>query len=734
MSKGSLNYPKQKLQDGGKKRSSVDYGTPEYEKAYSEGRFRDVPNQLDEVVVTADNRTGKNILEEYPYYNQLSAQDKKYFRDISPIGSQIRARARDGEGFNTDKAKSLVQGMLVDMPLASMQAPQSALVEGIEGLRGKEYNLANALNPGNQRLPSQTLGYKDPQGFFQNAANIGLDVVVDPSNIVGGGLAKNALRTATKKTQKVLPKAVNSISNNLKDLEYARKIAKEINYTFPKDIKKIAKSNDLTDKAIKKMVDEENTFARGVSTNWEKIEVENPQILRHLESKGIDWKKNPQEAAEYMGTHSPIDTGYNRVSMDEDAFSRGYDALYTSNSFKTAEGYTYGDGYVMKVKLPTDFSSASRKDWVDKNRLKYKKDKFNQDIKYFSGRKDITKELVPEKSLVNHLDIIKRGDKKELGEWKNKLIRELEEEQKSLEDRDVAVGFISFVQDKIKRLKKINFNKIKVVDRSDILDNKLLKTEMKSKDRLLSRLKQDLKLKPEEYPKLTDELRDKIKPILKRLDKKYPNRNAASEKLRVDEFFKEVKDLDSDVLNDMVENRLKGLNYAHYIHVAKPGEKILDVVDSRRITPENYKHKSRSHVNTYSKGLSAGAFTGISIGAASQTEMQDGGEVPISENGLYDYPEQTVKVPTKDGKITMKGIKYPVLGIANTGEEIMMQPEKEYHFKGATEVLEIPQLQDGGPKKKKTLKIKKPKAKKVKQKVVSKNKKSSKKLTLKKKG
>ena len=115
-------------------------------------------------------------------------------------------------------------------------------------------------------------------------------------------------------------------------------------------------------------------------------------------------------------------------------------------------------------------------------------------------------------------------------------------------------------------------------------------------------------------------------------------------------------------------------------------------------------------------------------------KMQDGGEVPISENGLYDYPKQTVKVPTKDGKITMKGIKYPVLGIANTGEEIMMQPEKEYHFKGATEVLEIPQLQDGGPKKKKTLKIKKPKAKKVKQKVVSKNKKSSKKLTLKKKG
>jgi len=81
-------------------------------------------------------------------------------------------------------------------------------------------------------------------------------------------------------------------------------------------------------------------------------------------------------------------------------------------------------------------------------------------------------------------------------------------------------------------------------------------------------------------------------------------------------------------------------------------------------------------------------------------KLQDGGEVPVSENGLYDYPEQTVKVPTKDGKITMKGIKYPVLGIANTGEEIMMQPEKEYQFKGATEVLELPQLEKGGTKNK----------------------------------
>ena len=75
-----------------------------------------------------------------------------------------------------------------------------------------------------------------------------------------------------------------------------------------------------------------------------------------------------------------------------------------------------------------------------------------------------------------------------------------------------------------------------------------------------------------------------------------------------------------------------------------------------------------------------------------QEQFQDGGQVPISKNGLYEYPKQSVIVPTKDGRITIKGIDYPVKGLADTGEEILMQPNKEYHFKGAKTVLEIPQL------------------------------------------
>jgi hypothetical protein len=125
---------------------------------------------------------------------------------------------------------------------------------------------------------------------------------------------------------------------------------------------------------------------------------------------------------------------------------------------------------------------------------------------------------------------------------------------------------------------------------------------------------------------------------------------------------------------------------------------------------DNYAYKNPGLAMASSKKKSEaenGGLINMSKGSLNypKQKLQDGGEVPISKNGLYDYPEQTVKVPTKDGKITMKGIKYPVLGIANTGEEIMMQPEKEYHFKGATEVLELPQLKKAKVKAKKSKKV-----------------------------
>ena len=63
--------------------------------------------------------------------------------------------------------------------------------------------------------------------------------------------------------------------------------------------------------------------------------------------------------------------------------------------------------------------------------------------------------------------------------------------------------------------------------------------------------------------------------------------------------------------------------------------------------------------------------------------------IPVSSNGLYDYPNQKVVVPTKDGRITMKNINYEVLGTDEYGNKKIMKPNGEYQYKGKT-ITEIP--------------------------------------------
>ena len=177
-----------KAQDG-----TVMYGTPEYEAAYREGRFADVPNQLEEVVVTA----GVDY-EKYPLYDKLSAQQKEYFNDPGAIGRGVRRSAQTDRGLAED-TRDMVTGMLVQQPLAALQAPQSLMVEGIEALRGRDANFLNALTFDTQRTPSQAFNVENPYGAFA------LDVVADPMNLIGAGLAKKSITAPFKNALKANP-------------------------------------------------------------------------------------------------------------------------------------------------------------------------------------------------------------------------------------------------------------------------------------------------------------------------------------------------------------------------------------------------------------------------------------------------------------------------------------------------------------------------------------------------
>lgn len=70
--------------------------------------------------------------------------------------------------------------------------------------------------------------------------------------------------------------------------------------------------------------------------------------------------------------------------------------------------------------------------------------------------------------------------------------------------------------------------------------------------------------------------------------------------------------------------------------------------------------------------------------------------------GQWKYPGLPTRIPGND--ITMEGVGYPVLGVANNGQKQMMQPGKDYTFPGADYVDEYPQMRKGGTRKRRKTK------------------------------
>jgi hypothetical protein len=74
-----------------------------------------------------------------------------------------------------------------------------------------------------------------------------------------------------------------------------------------------------------------------------------------------------------------------------------------------------------------------------------------------------------------------------------------------------------------------------------------------------------------------------------------------------------------------------------------------------------------------------------------KNKKEEGGyQVPISPNGVYEFPNQKVIVPTS-GTITMKNVEYPLKGTSlETGETKLMKPNQDYFFPNTQTVLEEP--------------------------------------------
>ena len=370
---------------------------------------------------------------------------------------------------------------------------------------------------------------------------------------------------AIKAGSKVVDK-VDDITENLKHLEYAKNYYSKYGYNIPENLAEIAKNSKLTDETIQGLVNQHNTFVRGVSTNWDEIAKKNPEILRHLEGKGIDYINNPQAAAEYMSTHVPIQTGYGRASLNENVFREGKDAIYTSNSIPTAEGYTYGDGYIVKVKRPTDFSSKNRIDWIQNNKLDY----FEDDIPV-QRRGLLQKKYLDDSKNILKTEHLKDAENKNyiLNNQLNNYIKEKGVNRISINGEysfsgEKAPGDI-ILEDVLNIQKRIS--------------NKYIDEELRLGN--IGKFDEAAKLHLNKKKEIYDEIMNYMK--------NYP---------------------DFDPVN----------RYAHYLHIGTPGQKLLEPVEAMRITPDIWKNKSRAHTNIFSKGLSAGSLIPFYLYLQSQNQ------------------------------------------------------------------------------------------------------------------
>lgn len=114
------------------------------------------------------------------------------------------------------------------------------------------------------------------------------------------------------------------------------------------------------------------------------------------------------------------------------------------------------------------------------------------------------------------------------------------------------------------------------------------------------------------------------------------------------------------------------------------GGKYLRLFNIMKADPKNYELISKG----LNKMLTVAPVVSLGTALANQPEKKKKGGIIQDDRGQWDHPGKITRINGPD--ITMKGVPYPVLGIADTGEEQMMYPGQDYNFEGANYVTEYP--------------------------------------------
>jgi broad specificity phosphatase PhoE len=101
----------------------------------------------------------------------------------------------------------------------------------------------------------------------------------------------------------------------------------------------------------------------------------------------------------------------------------------------------------------------------------------------------------------------------------------------------------------------------------------------------------------------------------------------------------------------------------------------------------NRKNNPNFDARGYENNIKSDYVPPITGEGAPYIKKQNGGPI-VDSMGQWAHPGQITTIPSNN--ITMQGVDYPVLGVSDTGDTKLMQPGKDYKFKGK-KVTEYPQ-------------------------------------------
>lgn len=144
-----------------------------------------------------------------PNYGDLSQDEIAALQDKGPVGTAaaMKASGRYKDKGSYGESVKNFSAFPITASSQMLQIPQSAMVEGIEALRGRPYSFQNALPfSGKQRVPSETFGITNPYLGFA------ADVLMDPENLIPSAFAKNLMENVTKQG---LRKGISTTGKNI---------------------------------------------------------------------------------------------------------------------------------------------------------------------------------------------------------------------------------------------------------------------------------------------------------------------------------------------------------------------------------------------------------------------------------------------------------------------------------------------------------------------------------------